>query len=244
MRTNLLAVLFIGALSTGCAVHTQGDDEESPSAITEDAITKSDKLVGDYVSADGAAYPKLTLAAGPRTYVWDTGIRCITTPCPSGETGKWQLYRGVPSGRTYLALTSSVGKQHWFQVDFDGTGATKGLVGIWGETTKFVPFRKAVTGCEVIRCSAGHFCAEDAKGQGSCIAYPTCATTKCGGGNYCVDAPIVCVKAPCAPTAPSCTTCPKPGTWINCMPGPSGTDPRCAAKASIEANCPDVGFAY
>jgi hypothetical protein len=275
----IAGVLFAGVLGTaavGCAVDSQGADEDTQSSVSEEssqAYTSGvgAKLGGNYVSADTLHYPTLSLDAKAQTYVWDSGIRCVRAPCPSGDSGRWAAYRAVPSQNIYVNLVSTTRKSRWFKVDFDGNREIKGLVGVWGTPEKFVPARvadpcatvrcavgthceavgnqascvpDAVAGCEAMLCIEGSYCVEDSRGQGSCIQYPTCKTTKCAGGQYCADRPIVCITSPCAPTAPSCESCPRSGTFFNCMPGPGTRALECAAHESITANCPGVTFAF
>jgi len=85
--------------------------------------------------------------------------------------------------------------------------------------------------CATVRCAAGYHCV-DTDGTAACVANATCAATLCGpntfcyegdggaqcvpfqtcagssvscaAGTHCEDRPIVCVRAPCAPTAPAC----------------------------------------
>ncbi|MBI2396009.1 MAG: hypothetical protein HYV09_40980 [Deltaproteobacteria bacterium] len=252
MRSTWIAGLFfVGALTTtGCAVNSQPDQDDERASVTEEAVTASSiytLLVGDYVSADGLKYPTLNLAssAWARTYTWDTGIRCITTPCPSGETGRWTVYRSLFTGKYFLQLRSTVGKIHWFGVDIDGEGKIKGLPGVWGETAFFVPKRvfEPVVGCAAMLCAEGTICYEDETGAGTCIAVPTCKDASCASGEYCAELPVECIKAPCPPM-PTCLACPKPGV-INCMPIVSpDVAPLCKAAESIKANCPGVEFVY
>lgn len=249
--TSIAGLFFVGALAmAGCAINSQTDQGDEKTSVTEEAVTGSEMykmLVGDYVSASGEAYPTLNLASSAyaRTYTWDTGIRCITTPCPSGETGRWTLYRSLYTGKYYVQLRSTVGKIHWFGVDLDSLGAIKGLPGVWGETAFFVPkhVSEPVVGCAAMLCAEGTVCHEDATGAGSCIAVPTCKDKVCAAGEYCAEVPVECIKAPCPPM-PTCFACPKPGT-INCMPiVDPAVAPLCKAAGAIQASCPGVEFVY
>jgi hypothetical protein len=62
----------------------------------------------------------------------------------------------------------------------------------------------ALPPCATMRCMAGTYCGEPTPGQGACIPYSTCMNVRCTSGTHCEDRPIVCAKAPCPPTAPSC----------------------------------------
>jgi hypothetical protein len=57
--------------------------------------------------------------------------------------------------------------------------------------------------CANVRCAAGTYCS-DLNGTVECLSYNTCANVRCAAGTHCVDQPIVCFRAPCPPTAPSC----------------------------------------
>lgn len=277
MRIEWVAGLVLaGAFAVvGCsgAVETT-QQEDSQGDVSEEAYGSGigKKLGGDYV-AKAAAYPTLSLDAAKQTYVWDTGIRCVRAPCPSGETGRWALYKASYGNRYYAGLTPSggAGTKRWFRVSFDAKGAVSELDGVWGETQVFVPRAKTsacaavlcapgttcqesggqakcvpdvVAGCAAMLCAPDTFCVEDARGQGSCKPYATCRATKCGGGNFCADRPIQCFAAPCPPTAPSCEACPPAGN-IDCMPSvPKERQALCSAHESISANCPGVTFTF
>jgi hypothetical protein len=102
--------------------------------------------------------------------------------------------------------------------------------------------------CTELRCEAGTYC-YDGDGQARCIPYATCANTPmlCKVGEHCEDVPIVCVVAPCPPTAPTCMpVCPPDGT-IDCMPiVPPERLPLCSGPYHewILRNCPGVKFTY
>jgi len=248
MRTaSILVVASLVALAA-CATQTGEDAESSErSQTTEEGLGTSaiaKKLVGDWETKT-SRYPTLTLSADG-TYSRDTGIRCITTPCPSGDAGTWRLYRSLFGNAFVRLLPTGAANDDWYQVKISSKDEITALHGVWGTQGDFV--RPAKTDpCAVVRCASGTTC-QVVGGGAQCVpTYPTCATTLCAAPKVCKDVPIVCVKAPCPPTAPSCDyACPADG-WINCMPGPGGPkNPACAGEYHtwIQDNCPGVGFAY
>lgn len=260
----LSSLALVAACSSNTAV-----EEETEASTTEEALhssTLAKKLAGDWV-AKGAPVPTMTLDLSG-TYTLDTGIRCIRAPCPSGETGRWRLYRGWFS--SYVRLAPAGASSRWYRVETAGNDPVE-LTGVWGTQGAFVPAAptdpcarvRCASGthcesnngsaqcvpnitCANVRCAAGTMC-DMVNGAPECVSYPTCASTLCEVGKTCTDTPIVCVRAPCPPTAPSCDyVCPANG-WINCMPGPGApANPACsgAYHTWIQANCPGVDFAY
>lgn len=84
------AVVSASAL-TGCAADTTPSDDEADLEETSDELSAAGKkLIGSYVD-DSGAFRGLVLTSekvgqGNKFFAdVDTGIRCITTPCPSSE---------------------------------------------------------------------------------------------------------------------------------------------------------------
>src|SRR5687767_11899263 len=84
------AVVSASAL-TGCAADTTGGDASDDTEETSDELSAAGKkLIGSYVD-DTGAFRGLVLTSekvgqGNKFFAdVDTGIRCITTPCPSSE---------------------------------------------------------------------------------------------------------------------------------------------------------------
>jgi hypothetical protein len=111
---GLVAVaLTMAAWEQGCAVDTgAGDDSEV--GVTEDDISKAAaSLVGSYGRAtqpgNAAALPAFTglvLQANGKFFAdIDTGVRCITTPCPSAE----RIEGSFRATKTSLTLTAAAG---------------------------------------------------------------------------------------------------------------------------------------
>jgi hypothetical protein len=169
--------------------------------VKADLSTYASTLVGSYKG--DAVYPRFQLNAD-YTYSWDTGIRCVTTPCPSGDVGTWALYvNGY--GTHYINLVSKPAAQNrWYRV-YDGTPVV--LKGAFGTTGTFTKQGTLNTTCAVVRCAAGFKC-DDSTGTAQCVALPK---------DYCVsaaDCKLVddyCGGCNCLPLAtwampPSCTT--------------------------------------
>lgn len=175
----LLAVSLAASLGSlaGCAAQSAPDGDDDPSTMrSEDALSAFGKLlVGSYRSE--SLYPRFTLAADG-TYNWDTGIRCIKAPCPSGDSGRFFIYRGVFSGVRYLNLRASGGAtERWLRVD--SLTPTK-LVGVFGTTGVFTRDEVKDAGCKVYSdCAGGEQC--DA---GTCVARPLCVQIPVADGRY------------------------------------------------------------
>lgn len=140
---GLLSTLFFAAVTaTGCASSVDAQDEESTESVSQESLTGSDvakKLVGSW-KAVGNLFPRVELGADG-TYTLDTGIRCVKAPCPSGEAGKWALYRGA-SGTYYTALfPKGNNPDSWYSVKLSGGKPTQ-LVGAFGTKGKLEPIAK------------------------------------------------------------------------------------------------------
>ncbi len=175
MRTILRLSIVVAALAfSGCAAQagTEGEDDfvaSDAEALHASSLYKS--LVGDYRSAD-TLYPRFTLDAD-RTFTLDTGIRCITTPCASGDSGRWTLY--TYRGRYYLNLAGA-SLSRWYLVQSFAKGALVGITekGTW---TKIVA--EPTSGCAAMLCAVGSVCVDDGAGAKcvySCLkdAYVNC----------------------------------------------------------------------
>jgi hypothetical protein len=105
---TLLAVGAFAVLAPACAIESAaGDDPDAEqSAATQDELSSNaNKLVGSYQGSGGSVRPPTFLSLDLRkdgTFKLDvdTGIRCITTPCPSGETVTGRF----TATRSYLRL--------------------------------------------------------------------------------------------------------------------------------------------
>lgn len=124
----------------GCTADTTEGDEASPIGASAQAVHGSSigaQLVGDWQDSTNA-YPEVSLAADG-SYTLDTGIVCITQPCPSGESGAWGLYR--QGNRYYVVLLSSTGDVRWYRVGFSGSTPTE-LTGAFGTEGTLVRAKK------------------------------------------------------------------------------------------------------
>jgi hypothetical protein len=230
MRTTLISLLFASLVFTGCAAQSSVDGEEELVANESHAITATELYkaqVGEYLNKESSiAY---TLNAD-RTFVLDTGIRCITTPCPSSDSGRWTLYSYY--GRIYVNLASKTASR-WFRVSslapVTHVGASAGLVGTWTKQEAL-----SGPGCAATLCAAGTICVEEG-GVAQCIT--ACATVRCTSYSHC-DASSGSAK--CVYHCPTETT-------INCMPIVSPERaPYCSGEYHewVKANCPATEFVY
>lgn len=161
--------VFAASLLVGCAAQSSPDSEDEVTSMqAEGALSAYGKqLVGDYKAAD-AVYPRFSLAKDG-TYVWDSGIRCVKAPCPSGDAGRFQIYVGAFSGTRYVNLRSNDGKvERWLRVA--SLVPTK-LVGAFGTTGSYVRnVAKPTPGCaSYTDCNQGEQCL-----AGTCTARPLC----------------------------------------------------------------------
>ncbi len=166
-RSISIVLLASSLVFAGCAAQTSHDGEEDPSTFTaaEGALSSYAKqLVGDYKS--DALYPRFSLLKDG-SYTFDTGIRCIKAPCPSGDAGTFSIWNDSRA-RKYVNLFSTDGKvSRWFRVD-----ALKPvtLVGVSGITGTFKTIAAAGT------CIANNDCGSGEQCVGSvCTARPLCA---------------------------------------------------------------------
>jgi len=165
-----IAPLFAASfLFAGCAAQStapEGDDDTT-TLRAEGALSALGKqLVGNYKS--DAFYPRFSLAADG-TYSWDTGIRCIKGPCPSGDSGRFSIYYGAFTGYRYVNLVSSDRAiSRWFRI---ASVTPAKLVGVFGTTGTFTKDTgKPVPACTVAAdCAGGEQCL-----SGTCTARPIC----------------------------------------------------------------------
>ena len=146
LTLSTLSSLFVAFALTGCGSSDIGsaDDTASDSteheAIAEEALSGSQlakKLVGSWQGAGTTEYPRVELGA-KGDYTLDTGVRCITTPCPSGEAGEWGLYRNLSGSTYYVALFPKSGGSSWYQVKVV-SGVPTLLTGVFGTKGKLAP---------------------------------------------------------------------------------------------------------
>lgn len=172
---STLSLLLVASLA-GCAAESSSEgDSESLVASSDDALSAFGKLlVGDYKSA--APHPTFSLEKDSG-YAWDTGIRCITTPCPSGDAGGFSIWRDY-AGRRYVRLLSNDGKiTRWFRVD---SLKPVTLVGVFGTTGTFKLTTGAPPGCTATsECAAGEQCLSSA-----CTPRPSCAQVTAPDGKF------------------------------------------------------------
>lgn len=230
MRHIVRLSIALAALAfTGCAVQANEPADEEFSASEAQALHASTlyaALVGNYASSD-TPYPTFELAKD-RTFTLDTGIRCITTPCPSGDAGKWTLY--TYKGRYYLNLAGAEASR-WYYVQSFSKGV---LVGMTDKGTWTKQVEAPTSGCAAILCAPDSICVDDGSGA-KCIT--KCATVRCTSDTYC-DASSG--TAQCVAYA-----CPKE-SYVNCMPPVTADRARlCSGDLHewIKTNC-STEFVY
>lgn len=108
------AVVSASAL-TGCAADTSAEDAADDTEETSDELSAAGKkLIGSYVD-DTGAFRGLVLTSekvgqGNKFFAdVDTGIRCITTPCPSSERIEGTFTAGAKT-ITFKSSTANHGK--------------------------------------------------------------------------------------------------------------------------------------
>lgn len=112
---SLVALAFVAGLA-GCAADTSPADDEAVVEESSDELTAADKaLIGSY-SDDSGAFKGLVLTSkkvGQRNEFFadvDTGIRCITAPCPSSERLEGTFTAGTKTITLYS--TTAVHAKH------------------------------------------------------------------------------------------------------------------------------------
>jgi hypothetical protein len=162
-----LSSLFLAAsLLAGCAGAPAGAEADTGSSA-DDALV-SDDFVGTYRPADGRAFPVLALGADG-TYVFDTGIRCIQAPCPSGDVGTWRVTSPY-SIRLVSSDPLASEPQRLIEI-VSGGGAALSYEGADGETIEFarqVEEVETLDRCAAVRCAGGLRC-EVVEGSARCV---------------------------------------------------------------------------
>lgn len=121
IRKLLLGLSSLSLISAfalvGCAADTSDPDEDEMVAEDESDLSAAGKaLIGSYVD-DTGAFRGLVLTSvkhGQRNEFWadvDTGVRCITTPCPSSERIEGTFTAGSKT-ITLRSATASPFAQH------------------------------------------------------------------------------------------------------------------------------------
>jgi hypothetical protein len=217
---SLSSLLLLSAgLLSGCA--GAPSDADASASTTSAALVSAD-LAGTYRPADGTAFPVLVLEADG-TYVFDTGIRCIQAPCPSGDDGTWRV---TSSYSLRLETNDPLAAQPQRLVELvPGEPAVLSFEGPEGETIELALVEESLpppASCAAVSCAFGSDC-EVIDGVAQCVA-PTsdevtppasCAAVLCAPGARCevVDGAAQCVT-PAEQMAPpaSCAA-------VLCAPG-------------------------
>lgn len=104
-----LALVAAGSLA-GCAADTSPTDDEGVEESSDELTAGGKALIGSYKD-DSGAFKGLVLTAtkvGQRNEFFadvDTGIRCITTPCPSSERIEGTFTAGTKTITLYSTTT-------------------------------------------------------------------------------------------------------------------------------------------
>lgn len=105
---SLSSICLAVASLSGCASEPESADEASSTVASAEGANSSAEGAsvsatwdGEYHTCEGE-FPQLTLEPNG-FYIYDTGIRCVRAPCPSGDVGDWYLGYGT----LYLVATSS-----------------------------------------------------------------------------------------------------------------------------------------
>jgi len=157
----------------GCAAQSHQQEEDDPTSMQSESALSAygELLVGDYKGE--AVYPRFSLNKDG-TYSWDTGIRCITTPCPSGDRGTWAIYVSLFTGTRYVNMRST-SISRWFRVASTSPATLVGAFGTSGTYTKI-----KTGGCTLnSECARGEQC--DA---GACVARPLCVQVDAADGRF------------------------------------------------------------
>lgn len=246
MRSSFAGLFVLASLSAGCvgSADSVADDTEA----TSDALTVRawEPIVGAWVGTTGA-FQGLVITATPegqgRHFFADvdTGIRCITTPCPSQA----HLEGRVTAGSRNLTLRhpdrpSTESARFYATYAYTVTGSTLTL----SQDGRVVArLRKVTSYCSdadqcaeqrliTPRCVGGFQCLANAC-RYRCGAPPpvTCASTRCAAGTICVDSPTgaSCITACATVRCTATTVCVADATGARCVARTCANDaPTCA----------------
>ncbi len=241
-------LLVVGALSAGCI--GGGDNTLDETDVTADELSNRDweRLAGAWVNVSGP-FQGLVITRTPegqgRHFFADvdTGIRCITTPCPSQA----HLEGRVTAGTRNLTFRHP-DRPSPEAAPFYGTAYAYTLNGTTltlAQGGRIVArLRKATS-----YCSDADQCAEQGLITPRCVGYfsceanacryrcgqpprPTCATTTCAPGNICQDTPdgAQCITACATVRCTATTTCVADATGAHCVPRTcENSNPGCPA---------------
>lgn len=232
----LLSLAFTSACSAPAASQDAGDDEVASSSEEALGSFLTRDLPGHYAAAPAAA---LDLHEGG-SFELDTGIRCVTTPCPSGYEGTWSAFLNPFTFRRFVRLTSVEGQVSWYRVR--RTAGEMHLDGLNVPSFEFVRSLEPETdACAAVRCRPGTTCQVQFDGAPACVSAPGVCNLACVRHKSCeLDA---VGKASCVFKCPA-------EKFVNCMPVIGPVPPEREGLCSGEyhefmrANCPDVEFVY
>lgn len=115
-RTAAAVALVSSSVLAGCAANTGAIDDDMAEETNDELSAAGQELLGSYED-DSGAFRSLVLTTkkvGKRNAfvaTVDTGIRCITTPCPSSETIEGTFTAGKKT-ITFYSTTASSSAQH------------------------------------------------------------------------------------------------------------------------------------
>ncbi len=242
-------LLVVSALLAGCI--GGGDNALDDTDVTTDELSNRDweRLAGAWVGTSGP-FQGLVITRTPegqgRHFFADvdTGIRCITTPCPSQA----HLEGRVTAGTRNLTYRHP-DRPSPESAPFYGTAYAYTLNGstlTLAQRGRIVArLRKAPSYCTegeqcaeqnlpiTVRC-VGYFACESNACQYRCgqPPRPTCASTTCAPGTICQDTPdgAQCISACAAVRCSATTTCVADERGARCVPRTcENSDPGCPA---------------
>lgn len=208
LATTTLFATFAGSTLGGCAADTSAADadDEEVEETADELSAAGKKLIGTYVD-DSGAFKTIVLTAvkvgqaNRFSADVDTGIRCITTPCPSAEHIEGTFTAG-PKTITFRSTTASASSKHLL-------GQYKYLV----QGSKFSIFRKGFA--QSLAKQAVDPC--EGLDQSACLANSACQAK--WGPSACTADGLICtadiafkgcstkVAPPPPPPPPSGTVC-------------------------------------
>ncbi len=193
-----LAVLSAGSLA-GCAVQADPAAEEGDVEESSDELTAAGKLLIGSYKDDSGAFKGLVLTAtkvGQRNEFFadvDTGIRCITTPCPSSERIEGTFTAGTKTITLY-STTATANAQH--------------LLGKYSYRVQGAKFSLSRKGFAQSLEKVGSYCAESSDCYSQNIIHPMCM----GGFSCTVDNSCKWSCGVWPPPPPPATVCLHSGT--------------------------------
>lgn len=259
VRSSFVGFVMVAALAVGCV--GGGDNALDESDVATDALSVAgwNALTGAWVGTTGSFHGLVitrTVEGQGRHFFADvdTGIRCITAPCPSSA----HLEGRVTAGTVNLTLrypdrpsTQTAPFYGTYAYTINGSTLTLAQGGrIVARLRKATSYcteadQCAEEGLITPHCAPGGFACESNECHFHCgVTHPTCANTTCAPGTICQDgdAGPTCITACATVRCTASTTCVADATGAHCVPRTCENSPiTCPAGQMCNNNADGPG---